>query len=135
MKGKAIAGLRRLVPAALVATGIAGCAGQPPDASAGTVVVVKVAQSAWNAPPEPGLYRVTFDATRAREIRREALDVDSMGGGDSYHAEMRALNRHAERELKARGLCSGSARLVTYLEGSEGQSGIAAIFKCSPPIF
>jgi hypothetical protein len=90
---------------------------------------------AWNAPAEPGLFRITFDARRVAEIRRQASTSQAPEGLEAYTSEMWLVESEAEKEMRARGLCSGSAKLVTYIDPGDGRSGFSAIFKCRPPIF
>jgi hypothetical protein len=114
---------------------IAGCAAPALDAREGSVVVTKVGSRTWDSLPEQGLFRIDFDATRMQQIRREAATTQAPESVESYTVEFRLLDREAERELKARGLCTGSARLASALAEGDGTSSASGVFKCSPPAF
>jgi len=124
-----------LLGAVQLAALAAGCAGPKPAMPGAGVTVTPVERIAWDHEPEGGLYRITFDAERALRIRREAeLGAAAMDAG-SYNTEKWALEEAAERELRARGLCDGSTKLLRLAEHGSGQSGVTGIFKCRPPVF
>lgn len=126
---------RRRHAAVLVAISLAGCAAQAP-VDTGGVKVVPVEQSAWNRPPEPGLFRITWDAARTGELRGRVAPVAAPEGLGTYTAERLQLDEEADRQLKARGLCeNGSARLVALLDDGATSSGISGIFKCLLAVF
>jgi hypothetical protein len=135
MKRDAGTCLGRLVLAASLAAVGAGCGARPPVAGGEGVEIVRMESPAWNAPREPGLFRITFDARRTAEIRRDTANTLPSEGINAYTGERYVLDREADRELKARGLCSGSATFVAYIDEGDGKSGIIAIFKCRPPAF
>jgi hypothetical protein len=115
---------------------LGGCAAPVPLAIPGTVTVKAVEEAAWSAQPEPGLYRVTWDAEGAREILRRAGEQGAPESVDSYMAERLQLDVEADRALKDRGLCrEGSAKLHTILEIGARGGPISGIFKCRPPVF
>ena len=118
------------VLAAIAAGAIAGCAGTVPQAREGAVSVAKVERAGWDQPPQPGLFRVRFDAVLAREIRRQAAQMASAQAMDYWHAEILVLEEQADHELRARGLCSGAVKLASGVEGSDGQSGMEGLFRC-----
>jgi len=123
------------VLAAAAGLALAGCTGAPPAPSP-DVTVKAVERAAWNAEPEPGLYRITWEAKRAQEIRARAADRMAPEGLDGVVLERWQLDDEADRELKARGLCTqGAARLVTLLEGAAPGSAIGGVFKCRPTVF
>jgi hypothetical protein len=134
MKFRGVCGGVRLVLAASVAAVIGACALPTPAAREGTVVVRKVEQRSWDSSPEPGLYRIDFDAMRMQQIRRDAA-TQAPEAVEPYTVEMRLLEREAESELKARGLCNGSVRLASVLAEGDGRTSASGIFKCSPPVF
>ncbi|HEX4942794.1 MAG TPA: hypothetical protein VFV55_00470 [Usitatibacteraceae bacterium] len=121
--------------AASLALAIPGCAGPAPQAREGAVTVSKVERVRWDLPPEPGIFRVRFDAAIAGEIRQQAERVAGSSDMDYYYAEIRVIEQEAGRELKARGLCPGSAKLVSPVESGDGKSGIGALFRCQVPLF
>jgi hypothetical protein len=135
MKTGKMSGPGRFALAASVVIVVAGCAAPAPAEREGTVAVKKVEQRSWDSSPEPGLYRLEFDAARMQQIRREAASVQALEGVGPYTAEIRLLDWEAERELKARGLCNGSARLTSVLTEGDGRSSASGMFKCSPPVF
>jgi len=112
-----------------------GCAGPKPAAPGAGVTVVPVERAAWDREPEPGLFRIAFDAERALGIRRAAERGGTSQDIGAYTAENRAIEAEAEHELRARGLCDGSAKLLRLQEDGSGQSGMSGIFKCRPPVF
>ena len=134
MKGEASSRLRPLA-AALIAALAAACAGQAPVAAGSDVTVIPVERAGWDRPPEPGLYRISFEAERARRIRREAETFVAPVGVDSYNAERRMFEREATQELRARALCTGSAIIVTLYEESGDSSRVSGLFKCHAPLF
>lgn len=124
-----------LVVAAQAALLAAGCAGQQLVAAAAGVTVVPIERAAWDREPEPGLFRITFDAERAREIRRGAALSSTEQDVGAYNAENWKIEEVADRELRARGLCNGSAKLLRLLEDGGAQSAMSGIFKCRPSVF
>jgi hypothetical protein len=54
---------------------------------------------------------------------------------DPYFSALRVLEDEAGRELRSRGLCSGSAQFVSYLDAGGAQSGVTAIFRCRQAVF
>ena len=121
-----------LAPALALA---AGCAMPVLDAPEGTAVVRSVERRGWDQEEEPGLYRITFDATRMLAIRRTAGVEQAPEGLDPYTTQLRVVDREASRELRAKGLCGGDAVRVSALLEGDGQSGASAIFKCRPALF
>ncbi len=130
---------RACAGAAFALLAAAGCASlelPAPPAPPGHVTVTAVERRAWDSPEEQGLYRVEFDATRARAIARQAAILASTRyDGDMQNAEFAALEDDAGRELRARGKCSGLARLAVPVELGDGSAPVRAIFKCSPALF
>lgn len=124
-----------LIGALQVALLAAGCAGQQPTAANPGVKVVPVERAGWDQEPESGLFRMTFDAELSLRIRREASRAGASEGIGTYTAENRVIEVEAERELRARGLCDGSTKLVRPYEDGGEHSGISGIFKCRPPVF
>ncbi len=49
------------------------------------VTVVPVERAAWDREPEPGLYRITFDAERSLGIRRAAERGGTLAGHRRLH--------------------------------------------------
>jgi hypothetical protein len=135
MKIQGVGGLGRFVLAAPVLAVAAGCAAPALDVREGAAVVKSVERRGWDAGEEQGLFRIEFDAKRMQSIRREAGVDQAPEGIDPYTTELRAIDREASRELKAKGLCSGDAVRVTALHEGDGQSGASAIFKCRPALF
>jgi len=135
MRMPGMGGLERFVLAAPVLAVAAGCAAPALDVQEGAAVVKSVERRGWDAEPEPGLFRIEFDATRMQSIRREARTYQSPEGMDPYTVELRFVDREATRELKAKGLCGGDAARVTALNEGDGKSGASAIFKCRPALF
>ncbi len=135
MNGKRIFRVGLPAVAAQVVMLVAGCAG-PKQATPGPgVTVVPVERAAWDREPEPGLYRIAFDAERALGIRRAAERGSTSQDVGAYTAETLAIEAEAERELRARGLCDGSAKLLRLADEGSGQSGMSGIFKCRQPVF
>lgn len=122
--------------AAAIAAGafVAACGSLPGPAPEGNAAVVKVSRTAWNAEPEEGLYRVSFDERRSRQILTRAGYAQSPEGLDAYFSEITGLEEEAERELQAKGLCGTSAKLVAPAERTAA-GGITGIFKCRPTVF
>jgi hypothetical protein len=112
---------------------VAACALPAPAPRDGSVDVRRVERAVWNAEPEPGLFRIAFDAARMAEVRRHAETLRAPEGMDGATVLVWALELEAERELAARGLCDGSAKLVGALDTVGG--GASGIFKCRPPVF
>jgi len=135
MNGKRNFRSARLLGAAQVALLAAGCAGQPPAAGGAGVTVVPVERAAWDREPEPGLFRITFDAERSLGIRRAAARGGNLQDVGAYNAENWAIEEEADRELRARGLCNGSAKLLRLTEDGGAQSGMSGIFKCRQSVF
>jgi F0F1-type ATP synthase membrane subunit c/vacuolar-type H+-ATPase subunit K len=133
MKGMTLGATRRLV--LLAAALAAGCAGLPQGEMEGKVDVAAIERVAWNTPEEPGLFRVRFDAARSQAIRRRVEDMVHAQDVDFYTAEVRVLEDDALRELKARHLCGGNIKLVTYLDGRNGPGGMGAVFRCFQSLF
>jgi len=94
-----------------------------------------VERAAWDREPEPGLFRITFGAERALLIRRAAARGGNLQDVGAYNAENWAIEEEADRELRARGLCSGSAKLLRLTEDGGAQSGMSGIFKCRQSVF
>lgn len=127
-------GIRLLVGAWALA--LAGCAGAPPPKPSADVTVRPVERAAWNREPEPGLYRITWEAMRSQEIRARAAGRMAPEGLDGIALERWQLDEEADRELKARGLCTqGTARLHTLVDGAATGSAISGIFQCRQPVF
>lgn len=135
MIGKRKSLLWLLVGAVQLAALGSGCAGPKPATPGVGVTVVPVERVAWDREPEPGLFRIAFDAERALGIRRAAERGGTSQDVGSYTGETWAIEAEAERELRARGLCDGSAKLLRLSEEGGGQSGMSGIFKCRPSIF
>jgi hypothetical protein len=135
MKGNAGFDRDRLLLAAAVVALAAGCGGQQSVVPDEGVAVARMERPVFNAPTEPGLFRITFDARRAGEIRREAANFQAPEGMDPYASQRWLLDREAAKELHARGLCNGSVNLVSIIDEGDGKSGFSAIFKCRPSLF
>lgn len=135
MNGKRKCRVTWLLGAAQVALLAAGCAGQQPATAGAGVTVVPIERAAWDREPEPGLFRITFDAERAQAIRRAAGRGGTLQDVGAYNAENWAIEDEADRELRARGLCSGNARLLRLLEDGGAQSAMSGIFKCRQSVF
>lgn len=117
---------------------VAGCATLAPEPAPtpGEARIVPVERRSWNAPEEPNLYRLEFDAVRVREIARQAARLArERYEGDLAAAEVAAMELDAERELRARGRCDGGARLASPASLHDGPAGVAAVFKCVQPVF
>lgn len=124
-----------LVLAAWAAGATGGCATTVPPSREAAVSIRKVERIRWDLPPEPGLYRVSFDAQLSLEIRRQAEAQASTGSVDGYHAEIRVMEGEAERELRARHLCGGSVKMVIPREPGDGSPALSAIFRCGVSFF
>lgn len=135
MIGKRKSRLWLLVGAAQLAALGCGCAGPNPATPGAGVTVVPVEQAAWDREPEPGLFRIAFDAERSLGIRRAAERGGTPLDTGAYNAENWAIEAEADRELRARGLCNGTAKLLRLQEDGSGQSGMSGIFKCRPSVF
>ncbi len=120
--------------AVVIAVAAAACGGLPRQAPAGTATVAKVERTAWNAQPEPGLFRVTFDEERTAQILARAGNQQAPEGLDRYFTDLEGIEDEASRELREKGLCGSSVKLATPVERSAGR-GITAIFKCRPTAF
>jgi hypothetical protein len=124
--------------AALALAGAGGCGtlAPPPEALPGTIRVSAVERRAYDAPPEPGLWRLQFDAERARDVvRRAPMLALQRYEGDVAAAEIAVLEQDATRELRSTGKCDGLARLATPASLGDGSAGLIAVFKCSPALF
>lgn len=119
----------------LAAVALAGCAAPAIEARESGISAARIDRVAWNMPPEPGLFRVRFEAALAQQLRRRAAEGEASTSLDPYHGEIRLLEQEADRELRARGLCSGSVRHVSYLDRETPDGGIVAVFKCGVSIF
>jgi hypothetical protein len=135
MRIPGIGGLRRFVLAVPMLAVAAGCAAPALDVQEGSATVKSVERRGWDADAETGLFRIEFDAKRMQAIRREAGVDQAPEGIDPYTTQLRAIDREASRELKAKGLCGGDAVRVTALHEGDGRSGASAIFKCRPALF
>lgn len=130
--------MRRICLGLAAAALAAGCATLAPEPAPtpGEARIVPVDRRGWNAPEEPNLYRVEFDAVRVREIARQAARLArERYEGDLRAAEVAAMELDAERELRARGKCDGGARLASPASLPEVPAGVSAIFKCVQPVF
>lgn len=117
-----------------IAVAAAACAGLPKPSTVGTATVVRIERTTWNAPPEPGLFRVSFDEPRTGRILARAGYAQAPEGVDPYFSERDGIEEEASRELRDRGLCASSVILASPVErGADG--GITAIFKCRPTVF
>ncbi|MBK6981657.1 MAG: hypothetical protein IPH30_09315 [Betaproteobacteria bacterium] len=125
----------RQLAALALAIAVAGCAFAPAAPREGAVRVTPIERARWDLPPEPGLFRVAFDAAVSAEIRRRTVATVAAEDIDIHYAEIRVLENEADRELKARGLCSGTTAFLGPLVGGDGQGAMSAIFKCRPTIF
>ncbi|MGE0356616.1 MAG: hypothetical protein AB7P08_06835 [Burkholderiales bacterium] len=119
--------------ATALAMALAACAASSPAPREGAVRVAPVERSSWDAPPEPGLYRLAFDAALSGGIRRRAAATTAQEDIDYYYAEIRVLEEEADRELKARHLCGGTTKLVRPPGGGEGP--FVVLVKCRPSVF
>jgi hypothetical protein len=127
---------RGLAAAVLAALAAAGCATLEPAPLPGEVRIVAVDRRGWDMPEERNLFRLHFDATRARAILRQAANLsDTRYEGDLRSAEIAALEQDAERELKATGKCGGLAKLAVPVDPGDGSAGVVAVFKCTTSIF
>lgn len=120
--------------AVAIAVAVAACGGLPRQAPAGTATVAKVERTAWNAQPEPGLFRVTFDEERTTQIMARAGYHQAPEGLDRYFTELDGIEDEASREVREKGLCASSVKLATPVERTASR-GITAIFKCRPTAF
>ena len=123
---------RGIVAVLSMALALAGCAAPEPQVREGTVTVTKVDRASWNAPPEPGLYRVRFEPPLAQDIRRRSEALEASESVDYFYAEIRVLEEEATREMQARGLCSGRAKLASAVESGDKRSAIGGLFRCRP---
>lgn len=135
MRHRNASGMGRMALALACAAAIGGCGMPGPLAREGSVTVTKVDRVIWNAEPEPALYRITFDAQRMLQIRRESQTMRAPVTPDPYAAEGWLLEREAEHELRSRRLCDGNVRLAGVLDEGDGKSGASGIFKCAPSLF
>jgi hypothetical protein len=121
--------------AAVAATAVAAACGTiQPQAPEGTVTIVRVERAAWNAEPEPGLFRVSFDERRARQVLARAGYAQAPEGVDVSFSERQGIEEEAGRELREKGLCATSAQLIAPVERAAA-GGITALFKCRTVIF
>jgi hypothetical protein len=134
MKVEADSRLRPLA-AALVAVLAAACAAPAPPVAGNDVTVIPVERAGYDRPPEQGLFRISFEAERVQRIRRESEAVVVPAGVDTYRAELWVFEREAEKELKARGLCSGNVNILTVYEEGGNSSRVSGLFKCRGPLF
>jgi hypothetical protein len=117
--------------AAALAAACATITGQAPE---GTASIVRIERAAWNAEPEQGLFRVSFDERRSKQVLARAGIAQATGGQDGYYSEIAGLEEEAGRELQAKGLCGTSVKLVgPAVRAAAG--GITGIFKCRPSVF
>jgi hypothetical protein len=128
------AGVAGRALAVAVAAAVVACGGLPRQAPVGTATVAKVERAAWNAQPETGLFRVTFDEERTARILARASYAQAPEGVDPYFSERDGIEEEASRELREKGLCGSSVQLVSPVERSASR-GITAIFKCRPTVF
>lgn len=126
--------MARRAAATAAAAFVAACGSVPGPAPEGDATVVKVTRTAWNAEPEEGLYRVSFDARRSRQILARAGVAQAPEGVDPYFSEIDGLEAEASRELQAKGLCATSAKLVAPAERAAA-GGITGIFQCRKTVF
>jgi hypothetical protein len=125
-----------LAAAAILVALAGGCAAPKPAAIPEGATVRPVERAGWNAQPEPGLYRITWDAQRTREIRSRAELTYPTQDYNPYFAERLQLDAEGERELKARGLCAeGAVVLHSVLDAGESSGVLSAVFKCRPTVF
>lgn len=122
--------------AAAIAAGavVAACGSVPGPAPEGTVTVVKVARTTWNAEPSDGLFRVGFDERRWRQVAARAGYARAPEGLDPNVSEVDGLEEEASRELRDRGLCLTSAKLVSPVS-RDAAGGVSAIFVCRKTVF
>lgn len=123
-----------LAAAMAMALALAGCAAVPSAKPDETVRVAKAERASFNAPPEPNLFQIAFGPERTREIRWQTGQLAMLSELGGYGAEIAILEREAERELRARSLCTGSAKLVPPIIVGEGSPEIRALFRCRPPL-
>jgi len=116
-----------------VAAAIAGCATPRPAEPVAGVEVRKIERAAWNAPPEPNLYRVDYSVEVTREIRSRARSREEDAITDPLRAEWDEMWRLADQEVRFRQLCLHGVRLVSVVDGAENAPTLAALFRCAPP--
>ena len=126
--------LSRRARAIAAGLAVAACGSLPASAPEGEATVVRVSRAAWNAEAEEGLYRVTFDERRTRQVLARAGVAQSPEGLDAYFSEVTGFEEEAGRELKAKGLCGASVKLVAPPERAAA-GGITGLFKCRPTVF
>jgi len=107
----------------------------PPAPLPGEARVKKVDRLSFQDPPEPNLYRVEFDAVRSKALRDRASLEAPGDRSDAYHAFMQYFEQAAEQEMKSRGMCGGTAKLVSAVDGVNGTGPLSAVFACRPAIF
>lgn len=101
----------------------------------GEARVKKVDRLSYQDPPAPNLFRIEFDAARSKAMRERAeLEVHG-DRSDPYWALLQYLEAVAEQELRAKSLCGGTAKIVSAVDGIDGQGPMSAIFACRPPVF
>lgn len=134
MNFRNMGGARRAAAIAMAAVA-AACGGLPKEkeAAEGTVTIVKVERLAWNREPEADLYRVSFDERRTRQIALR-LGQSQLAPDNPLAGEIDELEEEAGRELRAKGLCPGTAQMAAPLQ-RDAARGISAIFKCRHPVF
>ncbi len=128
----------RLAALALLAALAAGCAApavftQKRLAPGEPIVIQRIERLAWNAPPEPNLFRVEFGERASREIRRRAEVSAAETGVPATHHEFTLMETESEGEFQSRGLCPEGGRVVNLLADGEK---LTAHFRCRPkPLF
>lgn len=130
--------MNRTIALTTLALALGACAlpGVPdPVPLPGEARVKKVDRVSWQDPPAPNLFRIEFDADRSRAIRARAPLEAPGDRSDPYHALMQYLELAAEQELRAKSLCSGTAKAVSAIDGLEGTGPISAVFACRAPLF
>jgi len=101
----------------------------------GEARVKKVDRLSYQDPPAPNLFRIEFDAARSKAMRERAEREVHGDRSDPYWALLQYLEGVAEQELRAQNLCSGTAKIVSAVDGINGQGPMSAIFACRPPVF
>jgi hypothetical protein len=100
----------------------------------GEARVKKVDRVYFQDPPAPNLYRIEFDAARSKAIRERAALESPWDRSVPYHAFIQYFEVVAEKELRSRSLCNGTAGLVSDVDGINGTGPLSAIFVCRPPL-
>ena len=130
--------MNRTTALVILAFALGACAlpSVPPAAAlAGEARVKRVDRLSFQDPPQPNLFRIEFDAERSKAIRSRSATEAPGDRSDSYHALMQYLEQVAEQELQSRSLCSGTAKLMSAVDGIDGTGPMSAIFACRPPVF